>query len=134
MFGIILSARHEIIIPNQEATLILTPYFIIPNGLTRHPVAQPTAAPPILRICATRGNKCQTYLQSKDSVFFYSNDNAPVHVHVQHGGSEAVFEILGGAVTLKESVGVKVSERKRAEGIAVERMAEMERKWHERFG
>ncbi len=66
--------------------------------------------------------------------FFYSNDHAPVHVHVQHGGGEAVFEISGGVVSLRESVGVKVSELKRAEEIAVEHMAEIERKWHERFG
>ena len=25
--------------------------------------------------------------------FFYSNDHAPMHVHVQHAGGEAVFEI-----------------------------------------
>ena len=66
--------------------------------------------------------------------FFFSNDHAPVHVHVQHGGGEAVFEIAEGGVTLRESVGMKVPELHRAEEIVRERLVEIERKWHERFG
>ncbi|MBQ9726893.1 MAG: DUF4160 domain-containing protein [Kiritimatiellae bacterium] len=66
--------------------------------------------------------------------FFYSNDHAPVHVHVQHGGGEAAFEIANGTVELRESAGMKVAELRRAEEIARERQAEIERKWHERFG
>ena len=66
--------------------------------------------------------------------FFYSNDHAPVHVHVQHGGGEAAFEIANGSVELRESAGMKVTELRRAEEIARERVAEIERKWHERFG
>lgn len=66
--------------------------------------------------------------------FFYTNDHTPVHVHVQHGGGEAVFEIVDGAASLRESAGMKVSELRRAEEIAIEHMAEIERKWHERFG
>ena len=27
--------------------------------------------------------------------FFYSNDHEPVHVHVRHGGGEAVFDVEG---------------------------------------
>ena len=66
--------------------------------------------------------------------FFFSNDHAPVHVHVQPGGGEAAFEIAGGSVALRESVGMKVSELRRAEELVAERRDEIERKWHERFG
>lgn len=66
--------------------------------------------------------------------FFYSNDHAPIHVHVQRGGGEAAFEVRGEAIELRESVGLKVSELRRAEEIALERRDEIERKWHERFG
>lgn len=66
--------------------------------------------------------------------FFYSNDHAPVHVHVQRGGGEAAFEIRDGVVELRESVGLKVSELRRAEEIALEHQPEIERKWHEHFG
>ena len=66
--------------------------------------------------------------------FFYTNDHAPVHVHVQHGGGEAVFEIAQGLAALRESAGMKVSELRRAEEIANDHVDEIERKWHERFG
>ena len=66
--------------------------------------------------------------------FFYSNDHAPMHVHVQCGGGEAAFEVRGGSVELRESAGMKVAELRRAEEIALEHLAEIERKWHERFG
>ena len=66
--------------------------------------------------------------------FFFSNDHAPVHVHVQHGGGEAAFEIAGGSVSLRESAGMKVAELRRAEELVAERRDEIERKWHERFG
>jgi len=65
--------------------------------------------------------------------FFYSNDHAPVHVHVQHGGGEAAFE-LGETVLLRESIGMKVQELHRAEEIVNARRAEIEEKWHETFG
>jgi len=65
--------------------------------------------------------------------FFYSNDHAPLHVHVQRGGGEAAFEIRDGKVELRESAGLKVAELRRAEEIASERRGEIERKWHERF-
>ena len=64
--------------------------------------------------------------------FFYSNDHAPMHV--QRGGGEASFEVRDGIVELRESVGLKVSELRRAEEIALEHRAEIERKWHEHFG
>ncbi len=65
--------------------------------------------------------------------FFYSNDHAPLHVHVQHAGGEAVFEI-GEGVTLRESVGLKVSELRRAEELVQENRQLIEEKWHEVFG
>ena len=66
--------------------------------------------------------------------FFYSNDHAPMHVHVEHGGGEASFELDKQGVSLRESAGMKVSELRRAEELAVEHRLEIERKWHERFG
>ena len=66
--------------------------------------------------------------------FFYSNDHAPMHVHVEHGGGEAAFEIGVGGIVLRESAGMKVSELRRAEELAVEHRLEIERRWHERFG
>ncbi len=65
--------------------------------------------------------------------FFYSNDHAPMHVHVQHAGGEAVFEI-GEDVTLRESMGLKVSELRRAEELVQGNRQLIEEKWHEVFG
>ena len=65
--------------------------------------------------------------------FFYSNDHAPLHVHVQHGGGEAVFEI-GEDVTLRESAGLKVSALRRAEELVLGNRLLIEEKWHEVFG
>lgn len=65
--------------------------------------------------------------------FFYSNDHAPVHVHVQHGGGEAAFEI-GNGVELRESFGMKIQELRRAEEIVLAHRNEIVEKWHEVFG
>jgi hypothetical protein len=62
--------------------------------------------------------------------FFYSNDHVPVHVHVRKGGGEAVFEVVGG-VELRESVGLKVKELKRAQELAEERRDAILAAWHE---
>jgi hypothetical protein len=48
--------------------------------------------------------------------FFYSNDHEPMHVHVRKGDGEAVFNLDGG-VELRESVGLKVQELRRAESL-----------------
>ncbi|NJM36916.1 MAG: DUF4160 domain-containing protein [Akkermansiaceae bacterium] len=40
--------------------------------------------------------------------FFYSNEHAPIHVHVKSGDGEAVF-VVEGEVVLRESVGMKTS-------------------------
>ena len=66
-------------------------------------------------------------------IFFYSNDHAPIRVHVQYGGGEAVFEI-GADVELRESAGMKVQELKRAEEIVMSNKTAIEEKWHEIFG
>ena len=65
--------------------------------------------------------------------FFYSNDHAPVHVHVQYGGGEAAFEI-GNGVELRESAGMKIQELRRAEEIVLAHRNEIVEKWHEVFG
>lgn len=49
--------------------------------------------------------------------FFYSNDHEPIHVHVRKGDAEAVFN-LSPAVHLRESVGFKLHELKRAQELA----------------
>lgn len=50
--------------------------------------------------------------------FFYSNDHAPIHVHVRRGDGEAVFEVEG-EVVLRESVGLKTKELAKAEDLAI---------------
>ena len=64
--------------------------------------------------------------------FFYSNDHAPIHVHVRKGDGEAVFVIENG-VFLRESEGLKVSELARAEFIAEENKEIILQKWHDYF-
>lgn len=64
--------------------------------------------------------------------FFYSNDHTPIHVHVQYGGGEAVFEVEG-EVVLRESVGLKTKELSRAEDLAIQKQELIIRKWHEHF-
>lgn len=46
--------------------------------------------------------------------FFYSNEHHPIHVHVRHGGGEAVFEVEN-QVELRESQGLKLRELSKAE-------------------
>jgi hypothetical protein len=64
--------------------------------------------------------------------FFYSNDHEPIHVHVVRGSGEAVFEVEG-EVTLRESVGLKVRELKKAEDLAREHQDLIIQRWHEHF-
>jgi len=65
--------------------------------------------------------------------FFYSNDHEPIHVHVRHGGGEAVFDVEGD-VELRESNNMKVSELAKARQLAVEHRALIVEKWHEHIG
>lgn len=62
--------------------------------------------------------------------FFYSNDHRPIHVHVRKGEGEAVFEVETG-VELRESVGFKVKELRRAQQLAEAHRETIIRKWHE---
>ena len=47
------------------------------------------------------------------------NEHRPIHVHVRHGGGEAVFNI-GDTIELRESNGLKLQELSRAEKLAEE--------------
>lgn len=62
--------------------------------------------------------------------FFYSNEHPPIHVHVRHGGGEAVFEVER-RVELRESQGLKVRELAKAEELASEHRELIIEKWHE---
>jgi len=64
--------------------------------------------------------------------FFYSNDHAPLHVHVRYGDGEAVFNLLD-EIILRESVGLKVKELSKAQRLITEHRVLIERKWHEHF-
>jgi len=53
-------------------------------------------------------------------------------VHVTYSGGEAVFD-LEADVELRESVGLKIKELRRAEELAREQQELIIRKWHEHF-
>ncbi|HKQ36844.1 MAG TPA: DUF4160 domain-containing protein [Verrucomicrobiae bacterium] len=65
--------------------------------------------------------------------FFYSNDHRPIHVHVRKGRGEAIFD-LEENVELREAVGLKVPELRRAEELAREQRQLIISKWHEHIG
>lgn len=56
-----------------------------------------------------------------------------MHMHVEKGDGEAVFDISG-EVVLKKSEGMKVRELKEAEEIAQENQDMLKGKWNEHFG
>jgi hypothetical protein len=62
--------------------------------------------------------------------FFYSNEHAPIHVHVRRGGGEAVFYV-GDTIELRESLGLKVQELARAEMLAEENKGLILSAWNE---
>jgi hypothetical protein len=64
--------------------------------------------------------------------FFYSNEHRPIHVHVRHGGGEAVF-LVEGEVELRESQGLKLQELSKAQMLAKENQETILQKWHEYF-
>ncbi len=70
------------------------------------------------------------FIQAGYRFFFYSNDHRPIHIHVRKGAGEAVFNVEGG-IELRESVGLKVQELRRAEELARERRDFIIRKWNE---
>ena len=55
-----------------------------------------------------------------------------MHVHVSYGDGEAIF-ILGSDVELRESVGLKVKELRRAQELAEENRQLIVSKWNEFF-
>jgi hypothetical protein len=65
--------------------------------------------------------------------FFYSNEHLPIHVHVRHGGGEAVFVVEGG-VELRESQGLNVKDLGKAQSLAEENKGLIIRKWNEHLG
>jgi hypothetical protein len=65
--------------------------------------------------------------------FFYSNEHRPVHIHVRHGGGEAVFDVEEN-VELRESQDMKVSELSRAQQLAAESRQLILERWHEHLG
>lgn len=62
--------------------------------------------------------------------FFYSNEHRPIHVHVRHGGGEAIFTVED-EIALRESHGLKVKELAMAQQLAEEHRGLIVQKWHE---
>ena len=46
--------------------------------------------------------------------YFYSNEHEPIHVHVQHGGKESIFDLI---MMNGELLEVRVREKKSAEPL-----------------
>jgi hypothetical protein len=65
--------------------------------------------------------------------FFYSNEHLPIHVHVRHGGGEAVFIVEDG-VELRESQGLNVRDLAKAQSLAEENKALIIKRWNEHLG
>lgn len=65
--------------------------------------------------------------------FFYINEHYPIHVHVRHGGGEAVFNIEN-EVELRESQNMKISELSKAQKLAKEHINLIVEKWYEHLG
>lgn len=62
--------------------------------------------------------------------FFYSNDHRPIHVHVRKGAGEGVFDVAAD-VQLRESVGLKLPELRRAQELARAHREHRVEAWHE---
>jgi hypothetical protein len=73
------------------------------------------------------------FVQEGFRFYFYSNEHAPIHVHVRYAGGEAIFVVEDG-IELRESSGLKVRELKRAQELAEEHRAVIVSKWNEFFG
>ena len=65
--------------------------------------------------------------------FFYSNEHAPIHVHVRHGGGEAVFDVED-LIELRESQNMKINELRKAQKLALENRNLILEKWNELLG
>lgn len=64
--------------------------------------------------------------------FFYRNEHSPIHVHVRHGGGEAVFTI-DPEVDLREAVALNTRQLSRAEDLINEHIQLIRQTWHEHF-
>lgn len=62
--------------------------------------------------------------------FIYSNEDEPIHVHVRYGGGEAIFNV-DDTIELRESIGLKVKELSKAEGLAQSHKTLIIQKWNE---
>ena len=65
--------------------------------------------------------------------FFYSNEHLPIHVHVRHGGGEAVFDVEE-IIELRESQNMKINELSKAQKLAKEHRNLILERWHEHIG
>lgn len=63
---------------------------------------------------------------------FYSNDHAPIHIHVVKGGAKAKLNILP-EISLVENIGMKPSELKLIEAIAEENKEIIIERWNAFF-
>lgn len=80
---------------------------------------------------ATRSGEQRGQFQRRVTPY-YSNDHAPIHVHVRRGG-EAVF-VVEPEVELRESVGFNVRELSRAEDLIDDHLELIKQKWAEHLG
>lgn len=62
--------------------------------------------------------------------FFYSNDHEPIHVHVRRGGGEAVLDVSS-EIAVRESIGMKPQELRRAIELAEEHRHLIIESWNE---
>ncbi|MEK7274134.1 MAG: DUF4160 domain-containing protein [Candidatus Desantisbacteria bacterium] len=65
--------------------------------------------------------------------FFYSNEHLPIHIHVRHGGGEAVFDVEE-IIELRESQNMKINELSKAQKLAKEHRNLILERWHEHIG
>ncbi len=62
--------------------------------------------------------------------FFYSNEHLPIHIHVSHGGGEAIFNIEN-KIVLRDSHNLKINELSKAKKMAKENKEIIMEKWNE---
>ncbi|MDR0793079.1 MAG: DUF4160 domain-containing protein [Chitinophagaceae bacterium] len=51
------------------------------------------------------------------SFFFYSDDHEPIHVHVEKGESEAIYEVSEDEISLRNNFGMKNNELRKIEEL-----------------
>jgi hypothetical protein len=104
---------------------------VTPNRPTREQIIELARTDPEALAEKTKSNPMPTVFTLDGYRFFFNrNDHTPIHVHMQYGGGEAVFDVEG-EVVLRESVGLKTKELSKAEALASEHRELITRKWHE---